>query len=116
MIKIALLLLMIYLFAFLGFWLGGLFYAAIVRRPSVYFPARLAATMAAAGLAGSLLVGIGGVVLATVVMDRAFARRDDYDRVAVRVAGAVLSTLALAGTFLASYRLVGSVFGQGSAV
>mgnify|MGYP006290418129 CR=1 FL=1 len=110
MTKIVPFFLMIYLIAFLGFWLGGQVYAALFRRPSVYFPGRLAATMAAAGLAGSLIGGIGGVVLATVVMDRAFSRRDDYDAVPVRVAGVVLSTLVLVGTFVATYALAWSVF------
>ncbi|GEM_PF-1707534 len=100
----------IYLIAFLGFWLGGLLYGALFRRPAVYFPAGLAAKMAIAGLAGSLLAGIGGVVLATVIMDRAFSKRADYKAVPVRVAAVFLSALVLVGTFIATYALAWSVF------
>lgn len=109
MIKLVPFFLTIYLAAFVGFWLCGMLYGAL-RRPPVYFPARLAATMAIAGLAGSLIGGIGGVVLATLVMDRAFARRDDYRPVPVRIAGAVISLVVLVGTFFATYALAWTVF------
>lgn len=110
MIKLVAFFLTIYLTAFLGFWLLGLLYGALLRRPAVYFPARLAATMGAAGLAGSLLLGIGGVVLPTVVMERAFARRGDHRTLPVVVAGSVMSLLVVGGTFLMTYWLAWAVF------
>jgi hypothetical protein len=110
MLKIALFLLMIYLVAFVGFWLLGLLYGSFFRRPAVYFPAQLAAQMAAVGLAGSLLLGVGGVVLATVVMDRAFARRDDYQQLPTRIAAAVMAIAVLSATFFTTYWLAWSIF------
>lgn len=105
MIKLFAFFLVIYLVVFFGFWLCGLVYGALFRRPAVYFPARLAAAMGIVGLAGSLIGGIGGVVFATVVMDRAFARREDYRPVPVRVAGVVISTGVLGLTLLSTYWL-----------
>ena len=100
----------VYLIALAGFWLLGVIYG-LLRRPAVLFPFRLAASMAAVGLVGSVAVGIGGVVLATVVMDRAFARRDDYRTVPVVVAGAVISIVVLAGTLLSAYLLAWEILG-----
>lgn len=108
MAKIGLFFLMLYLVAFFGFWLLGMVYG-LFRRPAVWFPARLAATMAAAGLAGALVGGIGGIVLATVVMDQAFAKRDDYRTLPVVVGGVVISTIVLAGTLFAAYALAWQV-------
>ncbi len=96
--------------AFLGFWLLGMLYSLFFRRPAVWFPARLAATMAAAGVAGAVAGGVGGIVLATVVMDRAFARREDYRTLPVVVAGVVISTVVLTGTLFAAYALAWQVF------
>lgn len=104
MARIGLFFLMIYLAAFLGFWLLGNLYGAL-RRPAVWFPARLAATMAIVGLAGSLLLGVGGVVFSTMAMNSAFAKRDDYRPVPVVIAGVVLSTAVLFGTFFVAYLL-----------
>lgn len=105
MIKLAAFFLVIYLVVFLGFWLCGTLYGLVFRRPAVYFPARLAASMGIVGLAGSLIGGVGGIVLATVVMDRAFARREDYRPLPVRVAGVVISTLVLVLTLFSTYWL-----------
>lgn len=102
--ELVLFLLLVYLIAFGGFWLLGLLYG-LCRRPMVYFPARLAATMAGVGLAGLPLGLIGGVVLAAVVMDRAFAKREDYRTVPVVVVAVVMSVLVLLGTLLAAYLL-----------
>lgn len=110
MARIALFFLLLFLVAFLGFWLLGMIYSLFFRRPAVWFPARLAATMAAAGIAGAVVGGFGGIILATVVMDRAFAKREDYRTLPVVVAGVVISTVVLAGTLLAAYALAWQVF------
>lgn len=108
MARLVLFFLMIYLVAFFGFWLLGMIYG-LLRRPPVWFPARLAATMAIVGLAGSLLLGVGGVVFSTMVMNSAFAKRDDYRAVPVVIAGAVLSSVVLFGTLLSAYLLAWEV-------
>jgi len=108
--RIALFFLLVFFVAFLGFWLLGMIYGMFFRRPAVWFPARLAATMAAVGVAGAVVGGFGGIVLATVVMDRAFARREDYRTLPVVVAGVVISTLVLAGTLFAAHALAWQVF------
>ncbi len=110
MARIALFFLLVFFVAFLGFWLLGMLYGLLFRRPAVWFPARLAATMAAAGIVGAVAGGVGGIVLSTVVMDRAFAKREDYRTLPVVVAGALISTVVLAGTLFAAYALAWQVF------
>ena len=90
--------------AWLSFWFAGQIYG-LVHRPPVVFPARLALSMAAAGIGGVIFAGIGGVVLAAWLMNRSFQRRDDYRPLPTWVAGILVAAVASAATLLGAYAL-----------
>ena len=95
--------------AIAAFWVFGIGYG-LLRRPAVWFPFGLAAKMAAAGIAGSALLGFGGIIAAAAVFNHAFGLREDHRALTAWFAGAVIATLALAVTVLAAYGLAWSIF------
>lgn len=92
------------------FWLLGLLYG-LIHRPSIYFPPSLALKMSLGAIFGSFILGFGGVVLATWLLNYEFQKRSDYRRANSIIAGLVISVIGSVVTLMAFYGLGWQIFG-----
>lgn len=88
----------------------AIFYAAgfvygLIHRPSVLFPPLLALKMAVAVAIGSPFFMVGGIALATMVMNNEFAKREDFNLVKSSIAGVVISVIGSVATLFAAVHL-----------
>lgn len=89
--------------------LGNLY--SLCRRPAVYFPLLLAAKMSSVCLLGIALGGFGGIVLGTLVFNRAFRLRSDYNVVGCVIAGSVISAAVCLIMVFSGYLLAWEIIG-----
>ncbi len=93
-----------------SFWIFGSAYS-LLRRPAVYFPPSLAVKMALGALFGAIVMGFGGVLLATWIMNAEFRKRPDYSAWPCLIAGALISLVCSAITFVAAWSLAWEILG-----
>jgi hypothetical protein len=83
-----------------SFWLLGSLYG-LVRTPAIYFPLGLATKMALAAVLGAFLLGIGGVVLATLIFNAEMMKRSDYRRWSTLLVGVGISIICTIAIYYA---------------
>jgi hypothetical protein len=86
------------------FWIAGGIYG-LTHRPALYFPLSLAAKMALAALAGVWFFGLGGIALATYILNSEMIKRQDYRRWPTIIAGVIISTLCSIAMFFLLFTL-----------
>ncbi len=86
-------------FVVLGFVYG------LVHRPQVLFPPKLAIKMAVAAVVGAPFFALGGIALATWVMQIEFQKRADYKPLPNILAGIIISTVGSLAILAALYIL-----------
>jgi hypothetical protein len=93
-----------------SFWIIGVIYG-LFHRPAIYFPISLAAKMAVSAILGTLFVlGIGGVVLSTVVFNIEMMKRRDYNKWTTIIAGVIISVLGIIVVYVSAFALAWQIF------
>lgn len=108
--ELVLFILLLTILGILCYWLLGNLYS-LMRTPAVYFPMSLALKMTLVTIVGAPLAGVGGIVLAILVFNHAFSKRDDYHQIREILAGTIISILASVAIFLMTFYLAWAVMG-----
>lgn len=101
----------VFLVCSVSFWLLGALYGLVVHRPAIIFPPSLSLKMALGAIAGFVILGFGGIIFSTWLMNIEFAKRADYRRLSCIVAGVIISAIASAITLFSAYGLAWSILG-----
>ncbi len=76
----------------MNFWIIGSIYG-LLRSPKIYFPALLATKMAVSSVMGIPFMGIGGIILSTLIFINEMRKRQDFQAWPNVVAGSLISIL-----------------------